>query len=352
MARPNATQAKKAGSMPGTLIYTGEARDAPVQLNLLQYSDTVVREAQNLSLEAALARLEPDLVNWLDVVGVHDTELLAGVGEAFELHPLTREDIASVGQRPKIEFFDGYVYIVLRMLSLQEGGLEQEQVSLVLGARGLLVFQETPGDVFESVRERIRQQKGRIGKLHADYLAYALMDAVVDTYFSLLEGYSDRLEDLEEAIYANPTPAVLAKLNTLKRELLFIRKAVWPLRDLLAALEREESPLFSATVLTYLRDVYDHSIRIIETVELLRELLLGLHETYRSNLSFRMNEVMKVLTVIGTIFLPLTFLVGVYGMNFDVMPELHWPWAYPVLWLIMIGVATGMILYFRRRNWL
>ena len=352
MARLNATQAKKAGSMPGTLIYTGEARDAPVQLNLLQYSDTVVHEAQNLSLEAALARLEPDLVNWLDVVGVHDTELLAGIGEAFELHPLTREDIASVGQRPKIEFFDGYVYIVLRMLSLQEGGLEQEQVSLVLGERGLLVFQETPGDVFESVRERIRQQKGRISKLHADYLAYALMDAVVDTYFSLLEGYSDRLEDLEEAIYANPTPVVLAKLNTLKRELLFIRKAVWPLRDLLAALEREESPLFSAPVLTYLRDVYDHSIRIIETVELLRELLLGLHETYRSNLSFRMNEVMKVLTVIGTIFLPLTFLVGVYGMNFDVMPELHWPWAYPVLWLIMIGVATGMILYFRRRNWL
>ncbi len=347
------TRLKKVGQMPGSLIYTGPARSAPVTVRLMQYGPDGPSDTLNLSASEAPGRLKAQGVNWVDVDGVHDVALLAELGEAFKLHPLTLEDIASIGQRPKVEFYDDYLYLVLRMLTLNEAGeLENEQVSMILGPNYLLTFQETPGDVFDGVRERIRQKKGRICRLGSDYLAYSLLDAVVDTYFTLLEGYSDRLERLEARVYDNPRPEVMAAMNGLKRDTLFVRKAVWPLRDLMSALQREESPLISSAVLTFLRDAQDHSVQIIETVEALREILSSLHDTYLSSLSHRMNEVMKTLTIVGVIFIPLTFLVGVYGMNFEVMPELHWPWAYPALWLIMIALALGMLAYFRRRGWL
>ena len=349
------THVQKAGDVPGTVTYTGQETGVPITLTLTRYDGDTLSERE-LSLDEVAAQLKRDTgqgVRWLNVSGLHDEALLTRLGEVLELHPLTVEDIANVGQRPKVEFFDSYLLIVLRMLSQDEAGaLQGEQVSFVLSKDTLVTFQEKPGDVFDGVRERLRQKKGRVAKMGVDYLAYALMDALVDTYFLLLESYSDQTDTLEDLVVDSPTPQVLAQINALKREALFLRRSVWPLREIMSSLQREETPLFTPPVLTFLRDLYDHSVQVIDTAETLREILASLHDTYLSSLSFKMNEVMKVLTIVGTIFIPLSFLVGVYGMNFDHMPELHIRWAYPVLWLFMISLVVGMLVYFRRRGWL
>ncbi|MEJ2666493.1 MAG: magnesium/cobalt transporter CorA, partial [Deinococcales bacterium] len=297
-------------------------------------------------------------VRWLNVNGVHRAELVERIGTALELHPLTMEDIVSLGQRPKVEDYDRYLYITLRMLvygshdgSPSVQSLVNEQLSLVLLSGIVLTFQERPGDGFEPVRERLRQGKGRIRRLGADYLAYALMDVIIDSYFTVLEDYGDAIEELEAAILEDPNTDVLQRVNHLKRETLLVRKAVWPLRELIAGVERDEGELMSRAVVDYLRDAHDHAIQVIDTVETLRDMLTNLHDMYLSALSYRMNDVMKVLTIIATIFIPLSFLVGVYGMNFHHMPELSWPWAYPALWGLMIVLALGMLFIFRRRGW-
>ena len=292
-------------------------------------------------------------VSWLNVSGLHRPEVIRTVGEHIALHPLTLEDIVSTGQRPKIEFFDHYIFIVLRMLSLSdEGTIRDEQVSVVLTQNAVFSFQERQGDVFEGIRARIKNNKGRICKSGPDYLAYALLDAVIDSYFLILEGVSGRLEDLEETLIDHATPDTLKAINTYKREMLFLRKAVWPLREVLSLLMREESPLVSAHTLTYLRDVYEHTVQVIDTVETFRDILTGMLDIYLSSISNRMNEIMKVLTIIATIFIPLTFVAGVYGMNFIYMPELSWRWGYPAVWLLMLAVALSLIVYFRRKRWL
>ena len=272
------------------------------------------------------------------------------MGAHFSLHPLTLEDIVSTGQRPKVEFFDAYVYIVLRMLSLdpKSQNLRNEQVSLILGPGYVLSFQERDdGDVFDPVRDRIEKSKGKIRRQGADYLAYALVDVVVDTHFFILERYGEIIEDLEEEVIDAPTPALLGRINTCRREMIFLRKSVWPLREVLSALYREENSLFTPTVLAYLREVYDHTVQ----VKTYRDLLTSLLEVYLSSVSNRMNEVMKVLTIIATIFIPLTFIVGVYGMNFAYMPELGWRWGYAAVWGVMILVTVGLVAYFRRKDW-
>ena len=354
------THAMKAGDIPGTVTYTGQETDVAITLTLCQYDGNTLSE-QELSLVEIAKQLKASTpkadtargVRWLNVSGLHDEKLLVKLGEILELHPLTVEDIANVGQRPKVEFFDDYLLIVLRMLNQDdEGELQGEQVSFVLSKNTLITFQEKPGDVFDGVRERLRQKKGRVAKLGADYLAYALMDALVDTYFLLLESYSDQTDTLEDLVVDSPTPQVLAQINSLKRDALHLRRSVWPLREIMGALQREETPLLTPAVLTFVRDLYDHSVQVIDTAETLREILGSLHDTYLSSLSFKMNEVMKVLTIVGTIFIPLSFLVGVYGMNFDYMPELHVWWAYPLLWLFMVSLVAGMFAYFRRRDWL
>ena len=347
------------GSSPGSVIYSGPERDAPVTFELIRYSESSYEELRDLTLEEAL-RLTRDGegIRWLNVNGVHRAELVERIGTAFDLHPLTMEDIVSLGQRPKVEDYDRYLYITLRMLEYgrpdSEGGpavLENEQLSLVLLDGVVVTFQERPGDAFEPLRERLRQGKGRLRKLGADYLAYALMDIVIDRYYTVTEDYGDLIEALEAAILENPNTAVLERVNHLKRETLLIRKAVWPLREVIAGLERDEGELVSRTVLTYLRDAHDHAVQVIDTVETLRDMLTNLHDMYLSSLSYRMNDIMKVLTIIATIFIPLSFLVGVYGMNFHHMPELQWPWAYPALWGVMIAIALGMLAAFKRRGW-
>ena len=344
---------RKAGQAPGTMVYTGDAQEEEVRLGLFSYSTHEIRRRDALGAEEALGLVRPGRVNWLNISGLHNLDLIRTVGEHFNLHPLTLEDIVSTGQRPKVEFFDSYVFIVLRMLSIgEEGIVRNEQVSLVLTENVVLSFQERQGDVFDPIRTRIEGNKGRICKLGPDYLAYTLLDAVVDSYFLILEEMSERLEDLEEVLIEDAAPDTLRDINVYKREMLFLRKAVWPLREVLGLLMREDSPLISTHTLTYLRDVYEHTVQVIDTVETFRDILTGMLDVYLSSVSNRMNEVMKVLTIIATIFIPLTFIAGVYGMNFAYMPELRWRWGYPAVWLLMLAVALSLILYFRRKKWL
>ncbi len=347
------TRTSRAGMLPGSVVYTGERKVEHVNLDLIQYDRNGFVEDVGVGLETALAKLTPEKVTWLNVDGLHDTALISKLGEAFGLHPLVLEDVVHTEQRPKVEYYDDYIYIVLRMLSLNaQGEVNNEQLSLVLGANFVLTFQETVGDVFEPVRERIRKGVGRVCKQGADYLAYSLVDVIVDTYFTLLEGFEDDIDAIEDELLQDPSPQVLGRVNTLKREMLYLRKAVWPLRELMGSLQREETPLVHDGVRTYIRDVHDHSVQVIDTVETLREVLSSLHDFYLSSLSLKMNEVMKVLTIVGTIFLPLSFLAGVYGMNFANIPELHWRFGYEVFWLICLVVGGGMLFYFRRKKWL
>jgi magnesium transporter len=349
------------GASPGSVVYAGPERSEAVTAEVLCYGpEGAVVERSGLALEQALELVAGQAgVRWLNLTGVHDVAQVQRVGEAFGLHPLTLEDIVSLGQRPKVEPYERYLYVVLRMLSLppdpsadHDPELHAEQLSLVLLDGVLVTFQEQAGDLFDPIRARIRQGKGRIRTMGADYLAYGLIDIVIDTYFGVLERFGDAIEDLEEIILTEPTTATLQRVNHLKRETLQVRRSVWPLRELMSALQREEGGLVSRPVLTFLRDAHDHAVQVMDTVETQREMLTGLHDMYLSALSYRMNDIMRVLTIIATIFIPLSFLVGVYGMNFKYMPELHWRWAYPALWAVMLLTGGGMLAAFRRNHWL
>jgi magnesium transporter len=270
------------------------------------------------------------------------------------LHPLVLEDILNTNQRPKLEDYGDYLYIVLKRLFRGDNGrVGTEQVSLILGANFVISFQEgIRGDLFTTVKERIRSGKGKIRGMGADYLAYSLMDTVVDTYFDVIDGAEETIEALEDEVTFSPTPKTVRELHRLKREMIALRKAVWPLREVLASLTRRESKLVSEPVAVYLRDVYDHTIHVNDSIESGRDMLSGMLDIYLSSMSNRLNEVMKVLTLFATIFMPITFIVGLYGMNFKYMPELEWPWGYPAVMFLMVAVTAGMVIWFRRRKWL
>ncbi len=291
---------------------------------------------------------------WLNIDGVHQPEIIEQVGQSFGLHPLVAEDIASTGQRPKMEDFDDYIFIVLRMLRFDgaEDETKTEQMSIILGRDFVISFQEREGDVFDNIRERLKNNKGRIRKLGTDYLAYSLIDSIVDNYFMVLEKLGETIEDIEDRLVTNPTSETLQTIHDLKREMIFLRKSVWPLREVINRLERSESPLINKSTFVYLRDIYDHTIQIMDAVETFRDMLSGMLDIYLSSVSNRMNEVMKVLTVIATIFIPLTFVAGIYGMNFRYMPELEQTWSYPAILILMLVVALLMVVYFRRRKWI
>ena len=293
-------------------------------------------------------------MTWINIDGIHEVNIIEKIGKHFDLHPLIMEDIVNTEQRPKMEDFGHYVYVVLRMLYFDEEAHEVkgEQVSLILGENFVISFQEKEGDIFNPIRERIRNNKGRIRKMGADYLAYSLLDTIVDNYFTILEKLGDRIEEMEERLVSDPRPETLQEIHKLKREMIFLRKSVWPLREVINGLERGESSLVHKASRIYLRDVYDHTIQVIDTVETFRDMLSGMHDTYLSSISNRMNEIMKVLTIIATIFIPLTFIAGIYGMNFKFMPELEWRWAYFIVWLVIVIVAISMIFFFRRKKWL
>jgi magnesium transporter len=344
---------KKAGLPPGSLIHVGEKKTEEAQIQVFDYNEKELEERDVDTIEEASAYRNKRSVTWINVNGIHQPDVTERVGAAFDLHPLILEDILNTTQRPKMDDLDDYLYISLKMLRYNESEslLETEQVSLVLGRNFVVSFQESAGDVFDPVRERLRKAKGRIRKRGADYLIYALMDAVVDNYFVVLEKVGEDIEGLEEELISDPGPQTARAIHHLRRELIFLRRSVWPLREIIAAVERGDSKLVKEKTRIYFKDVYDHTIHVAETIETFRDMVAGMLDVYLSAVSNRMNQVMKVLTIIATIFIPLTFLAGVYGMNFKHMPELEWPYGYPLLWLVMIGVGVSMFVYFKKKKW-
>jgi magnesium transporter len=345
---------KSVGLPPGTPTYGGERKEEDIQITVLDYDEGRFNETDVPEIEECLRYKDSGTTTWINVDGIHDADLIADFGRLFEIHPLALEDIVNPWQRPKVEDYDRFLYVVIRMLSYDDERKEVlgEQVSLILTDHCVFSFQERPGDIFEGLRERIRKGKGRIRRMGADYLLYALLDTLVDQYFLILEKLGERIEELENEVITSPVPESVKNIHRLKREMIYLRKAVWPLRELLNTLERGESRLVTEATQRYLRDVYDHAFQVIDTVETFRDMLSGMHDTYLSSLSNRMNEVMKVLTIIATIFIPLTFIAGIYGMNFEVMPELRWPWGYAGVLLLMLMVGIGMVVYFKRKRWL
>jgi magnesium transporter len=345
---------RKLGLPPGALVHIGEKKAERVRITIIDYDEARFEEKEAKQIEECFPFKETPTVTWINIDGLHQSEVIEKIGEHFSLHPLILEDIVNTGQRPKMEDLQEYLFIVLKMLyyDQEEDEVRAEQVSLILGPNFVISFQERPGDVFDHVRERIRKAKGLVRKRGADYLAYVLIDAVVDHYFLILEKFGETLEEIEGKVVAAPTTETLQTIHSMKREMVFLRKSVWPLREVVSGLERGESTLIKKKTHIYLRDVYDHTIQVIDTVESFRDMVTGLLDTYLSSISNRMNEVMKVLTIFASIFIPLTFIAGIYGMNFQYMPELVWRGGYFVILSVMGVVGVSMVLYFRRKKWL
>ncbi len=355
MPRNRHKRSKKAGLPPGSLVHIGEKKSGSAKITIMDYDEANFQEKETDAVNECILFKDKPTVTWINVEGVHSVEVLENLGECYGFHPLVLEDVMNTDQRPKIEDYSEYLYIVLKMLRFNDsnGGTVSEQISLIVGRNFLFSFQEgIEGDVFGPIRERLRNNKSRIRKMGPDYLAYSLIDAIVDNYFSILEKLGEKVEILEEVIVSNPATETLREIHFLKREMIFLRKAVWPLREVINSMERGESPLVLESTRVYLRDVYDHTIQIIDTVETFRDMVSGMLDIYLSSVSNRLNAVMKVLTIIATIFMPLTFIAGVYGMNFRYMPELSWRLGYPAFWVVILVIAVIMLIFFRKKDWL
>jgi magnesium transporter len=343
-----------AGTSPGTVAYVGHERKKPVRIDLIDYTEADYEERKIDDVEELAAYLKADTTTWINVSGVHDTKLVERLGKLADLHPLTLEDITNTTRRPKIDEYDEYLYAVVKMAFYREktGDLEIEQVSLILGKNFVISFQEDREDILDPLRERIRGGKGKIRRSGSSYLTYAIVDTVVDHYFAVLERFGEDIEELEERLMEDPTRTVLNDVYRMKRELIFIRRAVWPMRDVTSAFARNDYRLTTKETELYFRDVYDHVIQVADTIETFRDMASGMLDLYMSSVSNRLNEVMKVLTVFSTIFIPLTFVVGIYGMNFKFFPELEWRYGYAFVWGIMIAAILGMLAFFRRKKWM
>lgn len=343
-----------AGLPPGTLVHVGDKPSGPVKLSVIHYDEQSIVEYESTDLAACLTSMQQPGVTWLNVAGLDDLDLIQQLGQALALHPLVQEDLVNTAQRPKVEDYSEYVFVVLKMLEYDraEGDVLVEQVSLVLGTDYLVSFQEDESDVFDSVRTRLRNGAGKLRKSGPDYLAYALIDAIVDNYFVILELIGDEIEEIEDQVSGRQDYQPLPTIYRLKREMVAVRRAVWPLREVTAGLQHSESALIQPGTVIYLRDVHDHTVQIMDTIESMRDLLSGMLDVYLSVLSNRMNEIMKVLTIFSAIFIPLTFLAGVYGMNFVYFPELQWRISYPLFWLASGVIALVMLVFFRRKRWL
>jgi magnesium transporter len=340
----------KPGTPPGTLVAAGTP--TPARISVLAYNREGATERRDVTLDEALAAVATGGVTWINVDGLGDTKTLMRLGERFGLHPLALEDVLNVGQRPKVERYDKHMFVVMHTMRLAEGEVVEEQVSIFFGAGWLISVQERPdGDCFGVVREAIRQGRGRVREAGADYLAYLLIDSVVDAYFPVIEQFGERIQHLESAAIDDPTPLVLVQMQRLRHQLLTLRRAVWPMREEIGILQREESDLIAPETRLFLRDVYDHAVQALEIVESLRETAVSVMEVYLSVQNQRLQEVMKVLTVIATIFIPLTTIASIYGMNFKYMPELEWRYGYAWALGLMLASALGMLGFFKRRGW-
>lgn len=352
MHRPLKKRSRKTGMPPGSLVTIGEPRSEPAELRLIHYDAEHLDETVLTTLAGCDQALSRAGVTWLHICGVHQLDVLRSL-DRFGLHPLVLEDIANTAQRTKYEDYGDYVYIVLKLLSVAGNGeVDSEQVSIVLGKNFVISVEEGPSGAFDSVREMLQQNRAQARRMGADYLAYLLLDKAVDNYFAILEALGERIEALQDTLLHTAQAEQLQDLHRLRREALLLRRSIWPMRDVLAAIERERSPLIQDGTRIYLRDVYDHAIHIVDTIETDRETLAGMLEIYVSSATNRLNEVIKVLTIISTIFIPPMFIASVYGMNFRYMPELAWPWGYAFAWALMAVFALGMLLYFKRKRWL
>lgn len=346
-------RSKKAGLSPGSLIHIGSRYAEESKITFTRYDETFFAEKEISSIADFRSEKDRQGITWINVDGLQDVKLFEDIGELFGVHPLVLEDILNTDQRPKMQDYGDYIYIVLKNFHAQDNGnLLSEQVSIILGMNFILSFREKESGLFEPIREKIRNNKGRIRKEGADYLAHAIIDNIVDNYFVVLENLEEKIEYLEEDLVKRTTPSTLQAIHILKRELILLRKSLWPLREAVNALERSDSPLIKKSTGIYFKDIYDHIIAIIDTVETFRDMLSGMLDIYLSSISNRLNEVMKVLTIIATIFMPLTFLAGVYGMNFKYMPELEFRWGYFGVLGIMLVVALLMLMYFKKKKWL
>ena len=354
MARIIAKNRKKPGSAPGTLNYFGEKRIDKAKIELIDFNRTRVTEKSLEKIEDCFEFKNNKSNTWINIAGLHQTDIIEKIGEKYKIHPLVLEDILNFNQRPKFEEFDNYIFVVLKMLHYDEDKheIDSGQVSLIITRDSVISFQEIEEDVFEPVRQRIRKGKGRIRKMGNDYLAYALIDAIIDNYFPILEKIGDKLESAEKDLLDNSSSRTLNSIHKIKRELILMRKSIWPLREAINGLARSESKLFNKQTEKFLKDVYDHTLQIIDNIETLKEVASGMVDTYMSNISNKMNEVMKTLTIIATIFIPLTFIAGIYGMNFANIPELQWRFGYLYVWIIMVLVALIMVIFFKKRKWI
>jgi len=351
---------RKSGLPPGSLIHIGEQKIEKVRITVLDYDESNVEIKEIEKVEECFSFKDTATVTWINVDGLHEVAVEQELGKCYGIHPLIMEDILNTNQRTKTDIFDDYIFIVFKMLTYNEElkKLDAEQVSLILGKNYVITFQEKEGDIFDSLRNRIKSGKGRIRKMGADYLAYALIDAVVDNYYKVLESIGEEIEYIEEELVSNPMPFTLQRIHELKREMIFLRRSVWPLREIIGGLERDEIPLIKKTTNIYLRDLYDHTIQVIDTVETYRDMISGMLDVYLSSISNKMNEIMKVLTIFAAIFIPLTFVAGIYGMNFNTekspfnMPELSWYFGYPFALGIMAAIGLILIVYFRKKKWM
>ncbi|MBL7178248.1 MAG: magnesium/cobalt transporter CorA [Desulfobacteraceae bacterium] len=343
---------KKAGLPPGTMVHVGEKKTVKVEIKVVDYNESKVEEKEISTIDEILHYRDTSTVTWININGLHQVDIIESIGKTFGLHPLVLEDIVNTEQRPKIEDFDDYIFIIMKMLSYDNNNdlIIFEQFSLVLGKNYIISFQEREGNIFNSIHERIRNKVGRIRKRGPDYLAYALLDTIVDNYFFALEKVGEKIESIEEGLTTNPSAEALQMIHHFKRELTYLKKTIWPSIEVTSELVSEELDLFDDGTIVFLRDVRDHVIQLTETIETLRDMATGLLDVYLSSVSNRMNDVMKILTIIATIFIPLTFIAGIYGMNFKYIPELEWKWGYPIILFVMLIIIVGMLIWFKRKK--
>ena len=346
-------RSQKAGLPPGTLMHIGEKRTEKTKFTILRYSekDFIINETDDV--DKVCTKRDASTISWINVEGIDDVEVLKKMGEYYGIHPLVLEDILTTDQRPKIEIYDSYICIIARMLHVGEFSKDAsyEQISIILGSDYVISFTESQFSLFKPIQDRIRNNVDRIRKMCADYLAYTLLDFIVDNYFSMLEILDEKIEQVEENLVMKPTDDYLRTIHLLKRQMIIMHKSIWPLREVVGTLDRGSTPLISEALLIYARDLHDHVIQCMDSVDTMRDILSSLLDIYLSSVSKKMNEIMKVLTIISTIFIPLTFIVGIYGMNFEHMPELGLTWSYPLLWIIMLSIAGAMVYIFKKKKW-
>lgn len=345
---------KKLGQVPGSVVYTGERAKDTLYLEVFDFNKEACVKKLLTSVEESFEYKFSSTTSWINLNGLNHTKQIEAIGKHYDLHPLVLEDIVNIAQRPKIDEYEDYLFIVLKMLYYDKNKeVVSEQVSFIMGKDYVFSFQEAEGDVFGAVRERLMLDKGRIRSMQADYLLYSLLDAIVDHYFNVIEILGDKIEDFETSVFAGDVEEDASKnIQDLKREILRVRRAIFPLRDVINRIDKDEIPLIQKKTLTYFRDIYDHLIQVTENIDIYREMIWSLMDMYMTTISNKMNEVMKVLTIMASIFIPLTFIAGIYGMNFKYMPELEYKYGYFMIWGVMIVLLLGMLYYFKRKKWL